>query len=286
MLKRRVFKKYNARGTRSFGFTLLEVLVSLVLLGIGLAFSTRVFVAGKYYIREVENKNQAMEIASIQMNEYLSKSYESLRLLTGGVVTTFNGNEGDFAWTVTLTPLSIADRLIPADTIPFFRVEVTCDYNEPTVNGTVAQKSVRLNNIVVYPYMHIYSIETSPTTISVAQHANIAAAAAANAPIVSLNFMTEAKSNLLVFYNISLNIFNAAGLDSSDLILTKCYVDGVGYEIQTGTPITGQVSISNTVSVSALPSGNHTLKVFWYKDTGSGVINGQKANVVVLQVEQ
>jgi prepilin-type N-terminal cleavage/methylation domain-containing protein len=283
-MARKISKK-NVREARILGFTLLEVLVSLVILGIGLAFSTRVFVAGKYYIKEVENKNHAMEIASMRMNEYLSMSYKDLSDICAGVVHTDSGSDGDFNWTVTLTPASVADRLIPADTIPFVRIEVACDYNEPNVNGVVASKSVRLFNIVAYPYMHIYTFESAPTTIACAQHASIAQAVAANNPIIEMNFATEAKSNLLVFYNLTINI-TASGFDTDDLILTKCYVDGTAYEIQTGTPIRGQVSINNVVSVNALPSGNHNLKIFWYKDNPHGTIMGKKANLVVLQVEQ
>jgi hypothetical protein len=58
------------------------------------------------------------------------------------------------------------------------------------------------------------------------------------------------------------------------------------YEIQTGTPVITQPTISNTVSVKDLPQGDYTLKVIWFKDHDAGEITAKKVNAVIFQVEK
>jgi len=292
----KVLKIFNLRENRRLGFTLIEVLISLVLLGLGLTVSSRVFVAGKYFIKESENKTRAMEIASVHMNEYLTKSFDELNLGDSRTV-------GGFTSTATINPLTMsppAGHLTKVNTVPYKSIEVICSYKEQNINGVVVDKSVRLLNMVVYPYMHLYSLATSPATAEArcygtpcTTNANIAQAYT-NATIIELPFETIVQSDLLIFYNISMNITNSAGIGASDLILTKCFITSessgspVGYDIQTGTPIMTQPTINNTVSVSNLPKGKHKLKIVWFADHkyGAGAIMGKKANVVIFQIEK
>ncbi|MFH0918008.1 MAG: prepilin-type N-terminal cleavage/methylation domain-containing protein [Candidatus Omnitrophota bacterium] len=296
-LSRGTLKKSNIREIRYFGFTMVEVLISLILLGIGLSFSAKVFVAGKYFIKESDNKTRAMEIASVHMNEYLTKSYEELSPDGETLPVIDNG----FTWIATIKSLSMPPVSPKVNTIPYKQIEVICSYKEQNVNGVIVAKSVRLVNMVVYPYMHIYSAVSSPDNVIV-RHYDSAAIAATHGEctVVDLDFQTKVQSDLLVFYNISMNITDSSDIGPIDLILSKCFITpisaikgvpigaSVGYEIQTGTPIITQPTINNTVSVSGLEKGVYRLKIVWFKDKNHphGTIKGKKANAVVLQVEK
>lgn len=300
VLQRKVLKQSNSGGIRYLGFTLIEVLISLVLLGIGLSFSAKVFVAGKYFMKEAENKARAMEIASVHMNEYLTKSFDEL----DSVKTTHTDSKTDangFAWTTAVTvdvPAPMAPVAPKVNAIPYKTIEVICSYNEQNM----AAKSVRLLNMVVYPYMHLYSLAASPTDKEARCYGSpcttLASVAAADprSTIMELDFETKVQSDIVVFYNISIDITDSS-IGAGDLIFTKCFITpidltgsptgpSVGYDIQTGTPIMTQPTISNTVSVPILATGKYRLKIVWFKNNDAGTIMGKKANVVIFQVEK
>lgn len=299
-LQRKVLKRSGLRGIGNSAFTLVEVLISLVLLGIGLSVSTKAFVAGKYFMKESENKARAMEIASLQMNNYLTKSYGDLVAGSTAPVTDAKG----FTWTVNVQDLTKAPVAPKINTIPYKSIEVVCGYNETNINGAVATKNVRLANIVVYPYMHLYSTASTPSTAQARCYGSpcttnaSTAAGDALSTVVSLDFQTLVQSDLLIFYNISIDIQDSTSITPVDLIFSKCFIapiDDIGgsptgafapYEIQTGTPIMTQPTISNTVSVPILATGKYRLKIVWFKDHSAGTIMGKKANVVIFQVEK
>lgn len=295
VLQRKVLKKSNSGGIRYLGFTLIEVLISLVLLGIGFSFSAKVFVAGKYFMKEAENKARAMEIASVHMNEYLTKSFDEL---TPGVTTPVTDANG-FTWTATVVEQVMPHGPTKINDIPYKNIEVICSYHEQNINGVVAVKSVRLANMVVYPYMHLYSLATSPTAEEAMCYGNpcttLASVAEADfsSTIMQLDFETKVQSDIVVFYNISIDITDSTDIMPLDLIFTKCFITpispagpSVGYDIQTGTPIMTQPTVSNTVSVPILATGKYRLKIVWFKDNDAGTIRGKKANVVIFQVEK
>lgn len=299
VLQRKVLKKSNSGGIRYLGFTLIEVLISLVLLGIGLSFSAKVFVAGKYFMKEAENKARAMEIASVHMNEYLTKSFDELTPDGTAPVTDANG----FTWTATVVEQVMPHGSTKINDIPYKNIEVICSYNEQNINGVVAVKSVRLINMVVYPYMHLYSLATSPTDAEAICYGSPCTTLASvaedysSSTIMQLDFETKVQSDIVVFYNISIDVTNSTGIGPLDLIFTKCFITpisltgsptgpSVEYDIQTGTPIMTQPTVNNAVSVPILATGKYRLKIVWFKDNNAGTIIGKKANVVIFQVEK
>lgn len=302
VLQRKVLKKSNSGEIRYFGFSLIEVLISLVLLGIGLSFSAKAFVAGKFFMKNAENKTRAMEIASVHMNEYVTKSYDELDPGETVPVTDANG----FTWTAKIDSLAMSPKAGTGkiNTIPYKAIEVVCRYNEQNINGVVAAKSVRLVNMVVYPYMHLYSLAVSPTTAEARCYGNPCTTSATIAgtnplsTLMQIDFETKVQSDLMVFYNISIDIASSMGpgpadlIGPTDLIFTKCFITNISsgvtqeYDIQTGTPIMTQPTINNTVSIPILATGKYRLKIVWFKDHSAGTIKGKKANIVIFQVEK
>jgi len=298
----KVFKKCNSRAIRNLGFTLIEVLIALVLLGVGLSFSAKVFVSGKYFMRQAENKARAMEIANIQMNKYLTSSYEQL----GDVNAThiYSGTDPNgLAWTVTVNITVPAAGSIPPNPmpkvapklndIPYKTIEVVVSYTEKGANGLSVNNSVRLFNMVVYPKLHLESLSTSP----------VMAVTTNPTAILTLDgFKTLVYTKLIIFYNISIDVTNSSNIGATDLILTDCRITGTNparassiYYTQTGTPIMTQPTINNTMSVDRYPStslvvnylppGEYRIEILWWKDHARGEIKGKKANLVIYQVE-
>jgi len=299
---RRVLEKSKVRGIRRLGFTFIEVLISLILLGIGLSFSARVFVAGRYFMKESINKTRAMEITSIHMDEYLTKSYDELVPVTTDLVT-----EGGFTWHAVISAADKTPVSPKVNIIPYKKIEVICEYDEQNINGVSAKKRVRLENLVVYPNMHIYSLAASPVTKEAKCYGSpcttsAAVAATYDSAIMDLDFETKVRGDLVIFYNIAINITNKLNIGASDLIFTKCFITNLSsgnaqqYNIQTGTPIMTQLTVNNVVSVdrwpssstlaNGLPAGKYKLRIVWFKDTDKGTIMGKKANIVMYHVEK
>jgi len=303
MAKNQLMSTRN-KGTRPSGFTLLEVLVSLVLIGVGIYFSTRIFVTGKYFIKETENKSRAMEVANQKMNEYLTKSYEGL------VAGTYNGTDttGLFNWQVKVAAQVINHNAASGkvNDIPYKEIAVVCSYSEQKANGETINKVVRLVNLVPYPYMHLFSSTDSPTTTEVKYYsaacpssacnatsaAKIAATNLNDATIVKTDFSTKVRSDLQIFYNLSIDITgDKASIDDADLLFSKCFITNkntgttTAYEIQTGTPVISQPTVNNVVIVPKLAAGDYTLRVIWFKDHNRGVIVGKRVNIIIFQLE-
>ncbi|MGA2775243.1 MAG: hypothetical protein ABSE81_04200 [Candidatus Omnitrophota bacterium] len=250
-------------------------------------------------MKESENKSRAMEIADMHMNEYLTQSYESLVAGATNPVTDANG----FTWTATVTDQTMSPVAPKVNIIPYKEIEVICSYNEQNANGLTVTKYVRLLNMVPYPYMHLFSEAYSPSAeakcygnpgsciVNAGQVYNNFASA--SVVIEYSPFSTQVRSDLLIFYNISIDITDSTGIGASDLIFSKCFIiptNPVGpaqaYNIQTGTPVLTQPTISNTVSVQDLPKGEYTLEVIWFKDHDAGTIMAKRTNVIIFQVEK
>ena len=79
---------------RTKGFTLIEILIAVILIGIGVAGTIGVLTAGSFFLKRAENKSKAVSVASVQIERYLTRSYSDL--ITGS----YSGSSGKIDWEV------------------------------------------------------------------------------------------------------------------------------------------------------------------------------------------
>ncbi len=232
------------------GISLVEIIVSLVIFSVGMAAVARVFLVGKHFVKEAENKSRAMQIASQQMERYLAYSYKGLESLipagnTQAIITgTAEPPYTNFAWQVTLSKLVESISVTGSKQIPYINIEVICNYTETGVSGSVTQRSVRLLNCVPYPYFHIdeffadHTSSPSPPT-----------ATTSFGTIATLSFTNQVPVDLQIIYNITIEAVNGANILPTDTVSTQCKLNGVVQHITTMTPIITQPAISNVLGI-------------------------------------
>ncbi len=144
------------------GFTLLEVLISLVLIGIAVAGTYIALVGGSFLLRRAENKLTAISLASTRMEEYLAKSYSELEELDSNPEEAIVINNIEFVPNITVKEKWEGDD--PAtperEGIPYKKMTVEVFYKEESIRGSVKEKIVRLTNITPYPYIHVEAFYT------------------------------------------------------------------------------------------------------------------------------
>ncbi|MFA5115130.1 MAG: prepilin-type N-terminal cleavage/methylation domain-containing protein [Candidatus Omnitrophota bacterium] len=296
-------RKYPAPG----GFTLLEVLVALVLIVIGISAATAAISTGKFFLKQAEDKARAMRVALVKMEEYLAKPYSSLR--TGESIA---GNTGKINWQVNITQRYEEGN---AAHIPYKHIESVAFYNETDKSGNVYHKSIRLENIVPYPFIHTNSTNY-PSSESYRPHTiRLSREKAENsqAPYSSNpgNFVNatvignpqdtsaqlkvkatpEVTKDCLIIYNVATGIEDSSGVTESNTTYTGCFVDGIGpYPVVTRTPIISQPLISNVVALTEdnalTPNSEHTIEIRWCKDTPKGKVSLVEGELMVVLLEK
>lgn len=279
-------KAAGYRREKKSAFTILEIIFSLILFAVGVNVAMRVSLAAKYFLKEAENRSLAMSVASRKMEEYLAKSFSGLP--AGDSETSGTESQGgvDFNWSVRTTEWLVQNAPLGIS-IPAKQILVYCSYYQERMNGQRVLRSVRLLNQVPYPYIHILSHKepagaSVPTTSSPPLVTDGDYSTITSMPI-AVNL--RVKSDLMIIYNISLNVTSAIGVEPIDTIWTRCILDGVERPIVTRTPIITQLIISNAVGINEVPSGRHSLEIQWVKDTAAGTVRLKELNVIVVQVE-
>lgn len=291
--------RMKQRRERITGLSLLEVLISLLILSIGAGFSIRIFISGRYFINNAESKSKAIRIASMQMERYLSKSYAGLEALIAsgaGVIAETYPDDSRFTYTVTLTSKEeINAVVIPNLKIPYVQVEVVVSYNEDKISGGADLKQVRLVNLVPYPYYHIESAMCNFVLACGGDPAHcvnqcprpLATTVPQTAATLDLTFKT--RKNLLIIYNLGIHGVLGTGIGPMDLIQTQCYLNAEALPIVTGTPILTEPFISNVVAKNDVepPAAGapQTVTIKWWKTAPAGTVELKWVNVIVLEIE-
>jgi len=280
--------RYHKKITRPKGFTLLEVLIALILIVIGISAAVAAISTGKFFLRQAENKAEAMRAALVKMEEYLAKSYSALE--PGGPLT---GTLGKITWQVNVTQ-KYEGTVTP---IPYKHLETIAFYNETDKAGNIYQKNVRLENIVPYPFIHTIStwisrdlVGSSEVPYSPNINNFVGAQTIGDKVTLKVNLKYEVAKELLIIYNVAIVVEDATGVGAIDTILTGCFMDNNGPKpIVTRTPIITQPLISNVIALTgsdALSPGEHTIEIRWCKDTTHGRIMLREANLMVVAVEK
>lgn len=277
-------------------FTLVEVIVSVVIMGIASASLAGIFLAGRYFIKQTENKAFALSVATLQLDRTVVRSYSELaeNIVDGKDVhadtTNRPSDSKPFDWTVALDQRHLNNAVTGAQ-IPYINIEVTVEYGEDLITGDTLEKTVTLSGIVPYPYTHIDRDEKTAAAAAITQNFTCVNGACGSDDALKIDFQYETNKDLEVMYNITLSRHNdLAGVADTDLIETRCVLnDGNGwvyYPVETGTPITSQPHITNIVVIEDLQRNtSYTLAVWWRKNTAAGTINIEEASLSVVAVE-
>ncbi|MCK9594098.1 MAG: prepilin-type N-terminal cleavage/methylation domain-containing protein [Candidatus Omnitrophica bacterium] len=261
--------------TRKKGFTILEVVVSLVLLAIGFQGFISLAYWGKFLFKQTDTYSKVMSVGLLKMEETLAKSYYDLTTNSSGV---YNG----IYWNI-----NISDK--KEGVIPYKLIEVK------TANGDSSNpKRIegRLENVVPYPYIHSFSqtiVDDGLTFVPAGAPLSSPAASSFSSIggqrlFLSVNF--EVPKNIMILYNISVEQEDIAGVLANDTIYTECFIDNIPKPVMTRTPIWTQPLISNVLGIDSILPGRHTIEVRWCKDTTSGILKLRDANLIVLAFEK
>lgn len=279
------------------GITLIELLVAMVLTALSVSVASRIYITSRQFIGRSDFKARAGRIAFVKMEEYLAKSYGSLDALIQQGRTYFTGLDSAdprFQWAVRLTAKQEINSSDTTIRIPYVEIEVVVTYPDSDASST-ATSTVRITNIVPYPYYRVYSINCDFSTGCFANPSGClkdsALAGMGCPPVLGLDYWyrvaqialdNKTKVDLLVIYNIGVAGVVGSGLEPDDVIFTRLSIAyetdplrwlefrGIETGITTGTPILSQPFVSNMVVIEdvapADPSNPRYLEVMVHRD--------------------
>ena len=278
--------RLTSRG--SGGFTLAEILVTLMVLGIVMYALGPTLLSSKLLLRKGYGRAEAIEVASMKMEENLAKSYNGLSssrgaecLANGGWIDVKNSAEcrskagNPFDWQATVSVL--AGTSAP----PCKRIEVQVSYYE----DKGLPQTVSLVNFVPYPYIHVVS--------EYVRGGGGLQAAPMYTLLHSIPLTFATRKSIQLSYNLAIRVNDSTNIQPLDTIYTQARVtrDGVPIAVfypETRTPILTQPLINNWAEVDGLSLQDCRLEILWRKQTEvseAGIISRKMGNVILIAVE-
>lgn len=296
-------------------FTLIELIVASVILGIGAAFLSGVIVTGKVLLKQAQNKAAAMSRATLELDRWMAKSYEGIN---NDNTTPRTGSElishgKTLNWNVTITALNMGNAA-STRMVPYQEIVANVTYIEDTLMPGEVEKSVSVTGLLAYPFVHvdIYEINTPNGADQVDINYTCVNADTCNvdngidnAPY-SLGVEVEYRTNktILLGYNIAIDTVNTGippnVIGINDTIFTRGYIDGAGvrtvFPVVTRTPIMSQPIINNRGQITVPPTPRqamvlqggvpYVIGVEWMKSTPWGIIRVKRANIIIEAIEE
>lgn len=256
------------------GFTLLEVLISALLIMVGVGSLGVTAVSVRRFLKDADDKSRAMSLASTKMEEFLVKGYSSLP-----ETSSTSGQEDSLSWKVNITTETArGTRTINPYNIPYRKAEVIVSYTA----DKGSEKNIRLTNIVPYPTVHSASVK-----LGVGSDATVPWGFSREAVVgpdnsgVSLileNIQYPVTTDIEAIYTVSVNVDDPDGeIQPTDTVYTACFFDGAQTGTVTGTPLRSQPSFSNMVVKEDVKKDTpHTIEIRWY-------YNKEKTNKIDLE---
>lgn len=260
------------------GFTLLEVMISALLIMVGLGALGVTVVAGKRFLRQAEYRSQAMSFASGKMAEYSARGYSVLN------DTIVSNKTGSYNWTASVVTRNATNG---TRIIPYRDIELVVSYQEEDGSGGLDTKNIRLTNIVPYPTAH-----TDLTNITDGMGDEVPFAIQNATDIIS-NYETVGRSltqplmlngtqlefkvpkDIAVSYGIAVgrnSTDNGTEMNDLDTIYSACFFsNGLTSSnitgVETRTPIKTQLSFNNALVIKNVPPRNdNKIEIKWYYD--------------------
>lgn len=265
---------------RKKGFTLLEILISAVLIIIGVGFIGFTVVSVRRFFKDNEDRARAMRLASSKIEELLAKGYSGLN------DNSFLYEDSGLFWKVS-TETATGTKA----EIPYKKVEAVASYTADRGKGRIdSVKKVRLTNIISYPLVHTKTVDVnenedidncSDCFVPPDNGSSSGDPDAAQYKTVKGNgnleieFDYKVEKDIKAAYTISVISRDKSSpddLDSLDTIYSTFFFDGQKmFDCATArTPIISQPTF-NLIEVNkkVLP-GRHTISVGWVKRTENG----------------
>ncbi len=261
------------------GFTLLEVMISALLIMVGLGALGVTVVAGKRFLRQAEYRSQAMSLASSKIEEFSARGYAVLN------DTTVSNQTGSYNWTANVTTRNATNT----KTIPYKNITVEVFYPEEDGSGGLDTKHIRLTNIVPYPTAHtaLTNIANSMggmggevpfanqnTTDILPKYETIVNATGTQLMLNGTQLEFKVPKDVAISYGVAVGMNSTddgAEIESIDTIYSACFYSNstnttmVG--VETRTPIRTQLSFNNmAVLKNMTPSIDNKIEIKWYYD--------------------
>lgn len=271
--------------TKRRSFTLIEVLVSSMIILVGAAFLLAGVVSSRIFLKKAENRESAVRAADTVMQKFLTRHYEKLdcsNLTCSGKESTGNLSVD---WNVNIQEKSFSNPT-SGQSVPYKEITLTAAYQEDLGRKGSHTKRIIFKNIVPYSYIHVDS-----KGLSEDGSAEVPADTYADIPGATITVRYRRDKDILFSYNITLNIEDYTGIEDLHTIYTRVVISPSGalppYSLETRTPIKTQPFISNVVTFSPIERNkDYTFTVQWYKDVDSGKITLRDANIMVVAIER
>lgn len=268
---------------RCKGFSLLEVLISALLIMVGLGALGVTVVAGKRFLRQAEYRSQAMSLASTKMQTLLAKGYNIMNGTTNGTIG--SEPEGSYNWRTNVTE---SNKTGTKATIPHKDIVVVVSYDEEDGSGGLDSKNIRLTNIIPYPLMHTESTNTTCRVSAVCDNVpphegNLTTTnpekeqyeVVRGEDNLTVSFNYAVKKNIAMAYSISIRADEAddttasGEIDFKDTIYSTFFLDDemTSPPAVARTPIMSQPTFNNADAIKGVLPGPHTISVGWVKIT-------------------
>ncbi len=260
------------------GFTLLEVLISAVLIIVGVGSIGLTVVSLRRSFKDSEDRSRAMRLASSKIEEFLAKGYsywDESSLLSD--------NEDGFGWSLKVSAETASGSIA---NIPYKKAEAVVSYTADKGSGGInTVKNIRLTNILPYPIMHATSVKLGVGSSDDAQvpWESSAVSEFSDASVVGPedtdddgdgvylrleNLRYNVKKDIQVIYSIALNVDDSSippEIQSTDTVYTACFLDDVQVGLVSRTPLRSQPAFSNNlVLADAEKDKDHKIEIRWY----------------------
>lgn len=276
-----IVEKYASRKRLLMGFTLLEVMISALLIMVGLGALGVTVVAGKRFLRQAEYRSQAMSLAASKIGEFSARGYSVLNDTT--IPPTAYGSYN-------LTASVVTRNANNTRTIPYKDMEVVVSYQEEDGSGGLDTKHIRLTNIVPYPTAHtdLKSIPNSlgdevpfanqTTTLISPNYKTIGNMTGEPLMLNGTKLEFEVPKDIAISYGVAVGMNSTNGgaeIDGLDTIYSACFYSNstttpTAIGVETRTPIKTQLSFNNVVVKKDMPPGNdNKIEIKWYYDRPS-----------------
>lgn len=258
------------------GFTLLEVLISALLIVIGVGSIGMTVVSVRRFFKNSEDRSRAMLLAYSKIEECLAKGYSGVP-----APSSFSDNESGFSWSLDVSAQTASGSIA---NIPYKKAEVVVSYTADKGSGGInSKKFIRLTNILTYPIMHATSVRLDGGSADEAQvpWESSTASEFSDASVVGPEdadkdgdgaylkvegLKYNVKKDMQVIYSIALNVDDPDGeIRSTDTVYTACFLDGDRKGLVSRTPLSIQPSFSNSLVLEDVEKDvSHTIEVRWY----------------------
>lgn len=240
----------------SRAYTLLEIMVSAIILVLGITFLMKMMFWSKVQYKKFEDDSLGMNVAYVKLQEFLAQSYETLgtKCSSGHNSCTRTPNTGGFIgnlltetgednklnlnvnWTAQVNK-NYEDGALKR--IPFKEIELRTNYFVRDTEGlaSLKERQVRLTHIIPYPLIHSQYLELNGAGSAPVDNASCisppctASTFRGTNPIVdnhgrrlSLTVNYEVPKYVWIYFNIVLDVRNADGVGVFDTLYTTVRV--------------------------------------------------------------